>query len=110
MEKLADSDTGFVYLARKLDPTQRREDRASSSIEGIGTVVEPRRTYPQGSLASQLLGSVGTDNYGLSGLEQSLEDDAARHGRQAPARQGRPGRAGQHRRDRARRAPARTCT
>jgi cell division protein FtsI/penicillin-binding protein 2 len=36
-------------------------------------MVEPKRTYPQGSLASQLLGTVGTDNYGLSGLEQLFD-------------------------------------
>jgi cell division protein FtsI/penicillin-binding protein 2 len=73
MEKLAQDDTGFVYLRRKLDST-RGEKINRLGIEGIGTVVEPRRTYPQGSLASQVLGSVGTDNFGLSGLEQSLED------------------------------------
>jgi cell division protein FtsI/penicillin-binding protein 2 len=73
MEKLADTDTGFVYLRRKLDPT-RGEKINRLGIEGIGTVVEPRRTYPQGPLASQVLGSVGTDNYGLSGLEQSHEE------------------------------------
>ena len=73
MEKLSDTDTGFVYLRRKLDPT-RGEKINQLGIEGIGTVVEPRRTYPQGPLASQVLGSVGTDNYGLSGLEQSHED------------------------------------
>jgi cell division protein FtsI/penicillin-binding protein 2 len=72
-EKLAQDDTGFVYLRRKLDST-RGEKISRLAIKGIGTVVEPRRTYPQGSLASQVLGSVGTDNYGLTGLEQSLED------------------------------------
>ncbi len=69
---LSDRDRGFVYLARKLDP-----DRGAAveklGIEGIDTVVEPRRRYPHGTLASQLLGSVGTDNYGLAGLEQSHE-------------------------------------
>jgi cell division protein FtsI (penicillin-binding protein 3) len=73
MEKLSDQDTGFVYLRRKLDAT-RGQKISDLDIEGIGTVVEPRRTYPQGSLASQVLGSVGTDNYGLSGLEESQED------------------------------------
>jgi cell division protein FtsI (penicillin-binding protein 3) len=73
MEKLADRETGFVYLRRKLDST-RGEKIERLGIEGIDTVVEPRRTYPQGSLASQVLGSVGTDNYGLSGLEQSHEE------------------------------------
>ena len=73
MEKLSDRETGFIYLRRKLDPN-RGAKIAKLNIEGIGTVVEPRRTYPQGPLASQILGSVGTDNYGLSGLEQSHED------------------------------------
>jgi cell division protein FtsI (penicillin-binding protein 3) len=73
MEKLADRDTGFVYLRRKLD-SNRGEQVRRLGIEGIGTVVEPRRTYPQGPLASQVLGSVGTDNYGLSGLEQAHEE------------------------------------
>jgi cell division protein FtsI (penicillin-binding protein 3) len=74
MEKLSDKETGFVYLRRKLDPT-RGQKISKLGIEGIGTVVEPRRTYPQGPLASQVLGSVGTDNYGLSGLEESREDE-----------------------------------
>ena len=74
MEKLSQPDTGFIYLRRKLDPT-RGGKIEKLGIEGIGTVVEPRRTYPQGSLAAQVLGSVGTDNYGLTGLEQSLEDE-----------------------------------
>ena len=46
-------------------------------IEGIGTVTEPKRVYPQGYMASQVLGLVGTDNVGLSGLEYS-QDDALR--------------------------------
>ena len=44
-------------------------------LEGIGTVGEPRRIYPQGALAGQLLGTVGTDNFGLSGLEQQYEEE-----------------------------------
>ena len=69
---LADRRKGFVYLGRKLDPkVGERVERLG--IEGVGTVVEPRRRYPQGEVAAQLLGSVGTDNYGLSGLEQAHE-------------------------------------
>jgi cell division protein FtsI (penicillin-binding protein 3) len=73
LQKLSDRSEGFVYLKRKLDAHRGHQvDRLK--IEGIGTVAEPKRSYPQGALASQLIGSVGTDNYGLSGLEQSLED------------------------------------
>jgi cell division protein FtsI (penicillin-binding protein 3) len=71
---LSDKKTGFVYLRRKMDPTLA--DKISRlRIEGIGTVSEPRRTYPQGALAGQLIGAVGTDNTGLSGLEQEYEKE-----------------------------------
>ena len=48
---------------------------AELEIEGIDTVTEPRRTYPQGALAGQLIGAVGTDNLGLSGIEQQHEEE-----------------------------------
>jgi cell division protein FtsI/penicillin-binding protein 2 len=70
--KLSDRSKGFVYLARKL-PLDKGTLVQKLKIPGIGTTDEPRRVYPQGSLAGQLLGSVGVDNYGLSGIEQSLE-------------------------------------
>ena len=77
LEKLSDRSRGFVYLVRKLDANKGEKVKALE-IEGIDTVAEPTRTYPQGALASQLIGAVGTDNYGLSGLEQSQE--ATLHG------------------------------
>ncbi len=70
--KLSDRERGFVYLGRKLDPEVGRAVE-NLEIEGIETVAEPRRRYPQRELAAQLLGTVGTDNYGLSGLERSHE-------------------------------------
>ena len=73
LEELADSEKGFVYLARKLGPV-RGAKVEELEIEGVGTVTEPKRTYPQGHMAAQLVGSVGTDNYGLSGIEQQYED------------------------------------
>ncbi|MBA2504985.1 MAG: penicillin-binding protein 2 [Thermoleophilaceae bacterium] len=72
LELLSDRDTGFVYLKRKLDPNAGEEIR-KLKIEGIGTEAEPRRTYPQKRMASQLIGSVGTDNFGLAGIEQQHE-------------------------------------
>jgi cell division protein FtsI (penicillin-binding protein 3) len=73
LRKLSDRDTGFVYLRRKMDATVGEEIK-KLEIEGIGTVTEPKRVYPQGYLASQVLGLVGTDNTGLSGLEYSQND------------------------------------
>ncbi len=57
---------GFVYLRRKMDSWNGHKV-AQLKIEGIGTVTEPKRTYPQGWLAAQVLGNVGLDNDGLAG-------------------------------------------
>lgn len=70
---LADRSTGFVYLARKIPPAEGQQVK-KLKIEGIGTLAEPRRTYPQGELAGQLIGAVGVDNEGLTGIEQQYED------------------------------------
>jgi cell division protein FtsI (penicillin-binding protein 3) len=72
LQKLSDRSSGFVYLRRKID-ADKGEQVKKLHIEGIDTVTEPKRTYPQGALASQLIGAVGTDNWGLSGLEQAQE-------------------------------------
>jgi cell division protein FtsI (penicillin-binding protein 3) len=59
---------GFSYLARKVDvPTAERIKRMK--LPGVGALPDSRRTYPQGDLAAQVIGAVGTDNRGLSGLE-----------------------------------------
>ncbi len=72
LRKLADRSRGFVYLARKIDISKGNAvDKLK--ITGIGTLTEPRRRYPQGTLASQVLGTVGTDNNGLSGLEEYFD-------------------------------------
>ncbi|HYZ29941.1 MAG TPA: penicillin-binding protein 2 [Thermoleophilaceae bacterium] len=72
LKKISDSQKGFVFLKRKLQGLAGQKIE-KLKIEGIGTMMEPKRTYPQGSLGSQLIGTVGTDNYGLSGLEQLLD-------------------------------------
>ena len=73
LKVLSDREAGFVYLRRKMDAS-RGHKVEQLGIEGIDTVVEPKRTYPQGELASQVLGFVGTDNKGLSGLEYAREE------------------------------------
>jgi cell division protein FtsI/penicillin-binding protein 2 len=69
---LARRDTGFVYLARAL-PAQRAEQISRLKIEGIQLTPRYLRAYPRGPLAAQVLGAVGTDGDGLSGLEYSKD-------------------------------------
>jgi cell division protein FtsI/penicillin-binding protein 2 len=70
--KLANRKQGFVYIRRKIDLDKGKAIQ-KLKLPGVGVTGEPRRRYPQNWLASQVLGMVGTDNYGLSGLEQEYE-------------------------------------
>jgi cell division protein FtsI (penicillin-binding protein 3) len=73
LRTFSDEDSGFAYLARKVDlPTAERIRQLE--IEGIGFLPDSRRIYPEGELASQVIGSVGVDNQGLTGLEASQEE------------------------------------
>src|ERR671916_872871 len=73
LEKLSDRDVGYVFLRRRMDASLGHQIE-ELGIEGIDTVVEPKRSYPQGHLAAQVLGMVGDENTGLSGLEYSHEE------------------------------------
>ncbi|OGD21042.1 MAG: hypothetical protein A2W03_10190 [Candidatus Aminicenantes bacterium RBG_16_63_16] len=58
----------FIYIKRKISPAEA--DAVSRlGLEGIGFDEEHKRFYPQGAQAAQILGGVGIDNDGLSGLE-----------------------------------------
>ena len=72
IRKLANRKQGFVYVKRKIDADKGRAIE-KLKLPGIGVMNEPRRRYPQSWLAAQVLGTVGTDNYGLAGIEQSHE-------------------------------------
>ena len=61
-------DAPFVYVARKLDVAVA-ERVLALHLPGIGSLEEMKRVYPAGPLAAQVIGMVGTDNVGLSGLE-----------------------------------------
>jgi cell division protein FtsI (penicillin-binding protein 3) len=75
---LASRSLGFVYIARKADPDKAAK-LAKLKLSGFGFYGEERRTYPQKSVAAQVLGYAGVDNNGLSGLE--LEENGALTGK-----------------------------
>src|SRR6476469_501822 len=69
---LARKDTGFVYLARKL-PADQAQAVADLKIAGIDETPTTLRSYPRDWLASQVIGAVGTEGKGLSGLEYAFD-------------------------------------
>src|SRR6185436_21063860 len=68
VQKLARKDTGFVFLARNL-PAGQAARVQKLNLTGIDLEPGHLRFYPREFLAAQLLGSVGTDGRGLSGIE-----------------------------------------
>jgi cell division protein FtsI/penicillin-binding protein 2 len=66
------AETTYSVLAHKVDlPTAQRIARLE--LPGIGQDPDSRRTYPQGELAAQVLGVVGAEDQGLTGLEAGEE-------------------------------------
>ena len=71
--RLADTGTSFTYVAREVDLRLAAKVR-KLDLAGIGFLPSSRRTYPAGALAPQVLGFVGVDGVGLSGIEYGYDD------------------------------------
>jgi cell division protein FtsI (penicillin-binding protein 3) len=61
----------FCWVARKADAEVVERIRALN-LQGIHFQKEAKRFYPKRELAAQILGYVGTDDQGLSGLERQF--------------------------------------
>jgi len=68
-----DAKRRFVWIARRLDADQANKV-TELNLPGLQSVLEPKRYYPNGSLASHVLGYVGLDGDGLGGLERSYNE------------------------------------
>jgi len=73
---MSTKDTRYVVLARHLTAEQHAKIVALK-YPGLGTQAQDYRTYPQGSLASQLLGFVNDNGKGVYGIEQALNKQLA---------------------------------
>jgi cell division protein FtsI (penicillin-binding protein 3)/stage V sporulation protein D (sporulation-specific penicillin-binding protein) len=66
--QLLDKHTSFVYIQRFADP-KLAATFLQRHFTGVNSYPEERRSYPQRSVGSQVIGYAGTDNRGLGGLE-----------------------------------------
>jgi cell division protein FtsI (penicillin-binding protein 3) len=62
----------FAYVRRQVTPEEARRV-AALNLEGVEFLKENRRFYPNKELAAHLLGFVGLDNKGLSGIESAYD-------------------------------------
>jgi cell division protein FtsI (penicillin-binding protein 3) len=78
LEEMLSADSRFAYLSRRLERAEAgrvRDAVETAGITGIFFRDEPKRVYPAGSLASQLIGFVRADDLeGIEGLEFYYDD------------------------------------
>jgi cell division protein FtsI (penicillin-binding protein 3) len=67
-----ESSANFAWIARKITPEQADRIR-QMNLKGIYFVKEPKRFYPKGDLASEVLGWTDIDEKGSAGIELALD-------------------------------------
>lgn len=82
LEKLNKNNSNFI-IAKKVENdkvAKLQEWMKTNNIKsGINIEEDIKRYYPYNNLASNLIGFTGTDNYGLCGLEATLNDQLSRY-------------------------------
>jgi cell division protein FtsI/penicillin-binding protein 2 len=76
LKQLTGAD-GFVWLKRQLEPDQSQAIAAAieqHKLSGIAIRQEPRRFYPNDTLAAHLIGYVGAEDKGQAGIEQKHDE------------------------------------
>ena len=68
------SDKSFLWVDRKVDPATADCVRGLG-LSGVHFLPETRRFYPKRRLAAHVLGYVGMDNEGMSGVEYAFEKE-----------------------------------
>ena len=75
-EHMNNTDSQYEVLAKKVDEETADKIRQlinDTGVHGVYLSADAKRVYPYGSLASHVLGFVGTDNTGLYGLESRYD-------------------------------------
>ena len=83
IEERLGQQRAFAYVRRQVSPDVARRV-AALQLDGIGFMKENRRYYPNKTLAAHLLGYVGIDNQGLSGIEATYDSEIAGSPGKAP--------------------------
>src|SRR5256714_3766821 len=68
-----DANKKFIWIVRRLE-MERASKLDALELDGVYSRKEPKRYYPNDTLAAHVLGFVDTDEIGLAGVEQSYNE------------------------------------
>jgi cell division protein FtsI/penicillin-binding protein 2 len=68
-----DAKKKFIWLVRRME-MERASKLDALELAGVYSRKEPKRYYPNDTLAAHVLGFVGTDEIGLGGVEQAYNE------------------------------------
>jgi cell division protein FtsI (penicillin-binding protein 3) len=74
LESRFSKSSQFEYVRRQVPPDIVNRV-AELNLSGVGFLSENRRYYPNAELAAHVLGYVGIDNQGLSGIESTYDEE-----------------------------------
>ena len=77
LKKMERTDSQYEVLKLRVEEDVADQIRSfinDEGVVGVYMVTDAKRYYPYATLASQIIGFVGTDNYGLYGLEARYND------------------------------------
>ena len=80
LDKAEQTGSWYVTVKRKIEREQADNVRAFKeqySIKGVRLETDTKRYYPNSALACHVIGFVGTDNYGLEGIEARYDSALA---------------------------------
>jgi cell division protein FtsI (penicillin-binding protein 3) len=66
------SKRGFAWIKREVTPSQKAAVHALG-LPGVAFLPENKRVYPNGQIASHVLGFANVDNVGIAGIEQWID-------------------------------------
>lgn len=76
IEKIRDTSSNFTYIKKRISENEKQalvSAIEANDIEGLSIDPVFNRTYPENTLASTVVGFLGDDGLGLTGVEYSLQ-------------------------------------
>ncbi len=77
LKKMQKTESRFLYLKKKISESEKnliKETIKEQDLKGLRLESISNRTYPENDLASTLVGYLGDDGKGLSGIEYSMQN------------------------------------